>query len=147
MNLEDTDDEDGRLLDAVAAGDAAFSPRAARQLTEWVQDARTMDARQDALTKLDQLTDRERPTSSQVLLAHNARSTRGVGRRLLAADFDNAMSLPRVGEPSSSAMIACRSISSGSVQAGRSKIREHDPGQRETPRLETHARQKRLLRS
>ncbi|MFF1633873.1 response regulator [Leifsonia sp. NPDC058248] len=57
------DEDPHRIIDAVrhvAAGDAAFSPRAAKQLTEWVHDARNTDARQDALTKLDQLTDRER---------------------------------------------------------------------------------------
>nr|WP_281369858.1 response regulator transcription factor [Leifsonia psychrotolerans] len=76
-------DEDGRVLDAVAAGaagfllkdedpyrivnavrhvaagDSEFSPRAARQLTQWVQDSRTADARRDAMEKLAQLTARE----------------------------------------------------------------------------------------
>lgn len=77
-------DDDGRVLDAVAAGaagfllkdedplriveavrnvsagDAAFSPRAARQLTEWVRESRTAETRRDALAKLELLTERER---------------------------------------------------------------------------------------
>jgi DNA-binding NarL/FixJ family response regulator len=77
-------DEDGRVLDAIAAGaagfllkdedpqriieavravasgDAAYSPRAARQLTEWVQESRTAGGRREALAKVEQLTDRER---------------------------------------------------------------------------------------
>ena len=77
-------DEDGRVLDAVAAGaagflmksddpteiikavrhvatgEAAYSPRAATQLTEWVRDSRNADARRDALAKMAQLTDREK---------------------------------------------------------------------------------------
>jgi len=57
------DDDPTRIIDAiraVAAGDAAFSPRAARQLTEWVQDSRTADLRRDAQAKLAMLTERER---------------------------------------------------------------------------------------
>lgn len=77
-------DEDGRVLDAIAAGasgflmkdeaptriieavravasgDSAYSPRAARQLTEWVQDARTTETRREAQQKMAVLTDRER---------------------------------------------------------------------------------------
>ncbi len=77
-------DEDGRVLDAVAAGaagfllkdedphriiaavrevaagDAAFSPRAARQLAGWLRESREAGARRDALEKLAMLTDRER---------------------------------------------------------------------------------------
>ena len=77
-------DEDGRVLDAVAAGaagflmkdedprriidavrhvaigDSEFSPRAARQLTEWVRESRSAELRRDAAAKLDMLTERER---------------------------------------------------------------------------------------
>jgi DNA-binding NarL/FixJ family response regulator len=77
-------DEDGRVLDAVsagaagfmlkdedpyriieavrqvAAGDAAFSPRSARQLSAWVRDARSATARRDAAAKMAELTPRER---------------------------------------------------------------------------------------
>lgn len=77
-------DEDGRVLDAVAAGasgflmksddpheiikavrsvatgEAAYSPRAASQLTEWVRDSHSADARRDALQKMAKLTERER---------------------------------------------------------------------------------------
>jgi DNA-binding NarL/FixJ family response regulator len=77
-------DEDGRVLDAieagavgflmkdeapqriieavraVAAGDAAYSPRAARQLTRWVQDGRATGLRRDAQRKMALLTERER---------------------------------------------------------------------------------------
>lgn len=56
------DEDPRRIIDAVrhvAAGDAAFSPRAARQLTHWVQDSHNVDARRDALAKLAQLTERE----------------------------------------------------------------------------------------
>lgn len=57
------DDDPTRIIDGirtVAAGDSAYSPRAARQLTEWVQSSRNADARHDAQTKLAMLTDRER---------------------------------------------------------------------------------------
>lgn len=57
------DEDPQRIIDAVRAvaeGDAAFSPRAARQLTEWVQQSRATDARRDALAKMDLLTERER---------------------------------------------------------------------------------------
>lgn len=57
------DEDPRRIIDAVrhvSAGDSAFSPRAARQLTQWVQDSRTADSRRAAAEKLDQLTDRER---------------------------------------------------------------------------------------
>lgn len=57
------DDDPGRIIDAVrsvSAGDAAYSPRAARQLTEWVQESRDSAARRDARAKFAMLTDRER---------------------------------------------------------------------------------------
>ncbi|GAA3865424.1 response regulator transcription factor [Leifsonia kafniensis] len=56
------DEDPHRIIEAVrdvAAGDAGYSPRAARQLTQWVQDSPTADARRDALEKLGLLTDRE----------------------------------------------------------------------------------------
>ncbi|MFF1875889.1 response regulator, partial [Kitasatospora herbaricolor] len=57
------DEDPHRILDAVrqvAAGDAAFSPRAANQLSTWVRNSRGADARRDATAKMGQLTDRER---------------------------------------------------------------------------------------
>jgi DNA-binding NarL/FixJ family response regulator len=57
------DEDPARIIDAVrsvAHGDAAYSPRAARQLTDWVQESRTAEANRDASAKLDMLTDRER---------------------------------------------------------------------------------------
>ena len=57
------DDDPQRIVDAVrsvAAGDSAYSPRAARQLTEWVQASHNSDARRDAQHKLAMLTERER---------------------------------------------------------------------------------------
>ena len=57
------DEDPRRILDAVrqvAAGDAAFSPRAARQLTTWVRDSRAAGTRRDASAKMALLTDRER---------------------------------------------------------------------------------------
>lgn len=57
------DEDPHRILDAVrqvASGDAAFSPRAAKQLTAWVRDARAADTRRDATAKMAMLTDRER---------------------------------------------------------------------------------------
>jgi DNA-binding NarL/FixJ family response regulator len=57
------DEDPQRILDAVhqvAAGDAAFSPRAARQLSLWVRDSRGSDVRRDAAAKMSQLTPRER---------------------------------------------------------------------------------------
>lgn len=57
------DEDPHRILDAVrqvAAGDAAFSPRAARQLSRWVQESRGAEARRAAIAKMAQLTDRER---------------------------------------------------------------------------------------
>lgn len=57
------DDDPTRIIDGVrtvAAGDAAYSPRAARQLTEWVHASRTAEARRDAQAKVAMLTDRER---------------------------------------------------------------------------------------
>lgn len=56
------DEDPRRIIDAVrdvAGGDAAFSPRAAGQLTQWVQDSHNADLRRDALDKLGLLTDRE----------------------------------------------------------------------------------------
>ena len=77
-------DEDGRVLDAVsagaagfmlkdedphriiaavrqvAAGDAAFSPRAAKQLASWVRDSHGAEQRRDAIEKMRMLTERER---------------------------------------------------------------------------------------
>jgi DNA-binding NarL/FixJ family response regulator len=57
------DEDPQRIIDAVrqvAAGDAAFSPRAARQLSMWVRDSRGADLRRDAAAKMGQLTPRER---------------------------------------------------------------------------------------
>ncbi|GAA0413422.1 response regulator [Leifsonia naganoensis] len=57
------DEDPQRIIDAVrqvAAGDAAFSPRAARQLSMWVRDSRGTEARRDAAAKMEQLTTRER---------------------------------------------------------------------------------------
>ena len=57
------DEDPQRIIDAVrqvAAGDAAFSPRAARQLSTWVRDARGAETRRDAVAKMAQLTERER---------------------------------------------------------------------------------------
>ena len=57
------DDDPKRIIDGVrtvAAGDAAYSPRAARQLTEWVHASPSAEARRDAQAKLAMLTDRER---------------------------------------------------------------------------------------
>jgi DNA-binding NarL/FixJ family response regulator len=77
-------DENGRVLDAIAAGaagfllkdedptqiiaairhvyagEAAFSPRAALQLTVWVRDSRNSETRRDAVEKMRLLTERER---------------------------------------------------------------------------------------
>lgn len=59
-----TKDEDPRrIIDAVrtvAAGESAYSPRAARQVTEWVRASSTSGTRRDAASMLAQLTDRER---------------------------------------------------------------------------------------
>jgi DNA-binding NarL/FixJ family response regulator len=57
------DEDPRRIIDAVrhvAAGDADFSPRSARQLAVWMRDSRSADSRRDALAKLELLTDRER---------------------------------------------------------------------------------------
>ncbi|SEI10330.1 regulatory protein, luxR family [Leifsonia sp. CL154] len=57
------DEDPHRILEAVrqvAAGDAAFSPRAAKQLAAWVQDSRGDDVRRDARAKMTQLTEREK---------------------------------------------------------------------------------------
>lgn len=57
------DEDPHRILDAVrqvAAGDVAFSPRAAKQLTMWVRDTRASESRRDADEKMAMLTDRER---------------------------------------------------------------------------------------
>lgn len=57
------DEDPHRILDAVrhvAAGDAAFSPRAAKQLSAWVRDSPRADARREAVAKMAMLTDRER---------------------------------------------------------------------------------------
>jgi len=57
------DEDPRRIIDAVlsvSAGDAAFSPRAARQVTEWVRQASTPDSQREALDKMRMLTDRER---------------------------------------------------------------------------------------
>lgn len=57
------DEDPRRIIDAVrevAAGDSAFSPRAAKQLTTWVRDSHASDARRDATEKMRILTDRER---------------------------------------------------------------------------------------
>jgi len=77
-------DDDGLVLDAIAAGAAGFllkeedpqrfieavrqvangevifSPRAARQLTDWVRDSPNAEVRRAAIQKLAMLTDRER---------------------------------------------------------------------------------------
>lgn len=57
------DEDPHRILDAVrqvAAGDAAFSPRAAKQLSLWVRDSRVNEVRKESAAKMTQLTDRER---------------------------------------------------------------------------------------
>jgi DNA-binding NarL/FixJ family response regulator len=57
------DEDPTRIIDAVrqvAAGDAAFSPRAARQLSRWVRDSRGAELRRDAMAKMALLTERER---------------------------------------------------------------------------------------
>jgi DNA-binding NarL/FixJ family response regulator len=57
------DEDPKRIIDAVrhvASGEAAFSPRAARQLATWVRDSRASDARRDAVEKMGLLTERER---------------------------------------------------------------------------------------
>lgn len=57
------DDDPRRILDAVrsvAAGDAEFSPRVARQLAAWVRDDDRAVARREAQAKVAMLTDRER---------------------------------------------------------------------------------------
>jgi DNA-binding NarL/FixJ family response regulator len=57
------DEDPHRILEAVrqvAAGEAAFSPRAAKQLATWVRSSRAADARRDATAKMALLTDRER---------------------------------------------------------------------------------------
>ncbi|MEN0083631.1 MAG: response regulator transcription factor [Leifsonia sp.] len=57
------DEDPHRIIDAVrqvAAGDAAFSPRAARQLSSWVRDAHGAEVRRDAAAKMAELTPRER---------------------------------------------------------------------------------------
>lgn len=57
------DEDPRRIIEAVravAAGDSAFSPRAAAQLASWVQTSHASPARQDALAKIALLTDRER---------------------------------------------------------------------------------------
>lgn len=59
-----TKDEDPRrIIEAVrmvAAGDSAYSPRAARHLTEWVRSAGTAESHREALSRVARLTDRER---------------------------------------------------------------------------------------
>jgi DNA-binding NarL/FixJ family response regulator len=57
------DEDPHRILEAVrqvAAGEAAFSPRAAKQLATWVRSSRAADARRDATAKMALLTERER---------------------------------------------------------------------------------------
>jgi DNA-binding NarL/FixJ family response regulator len=57
------DEDPHRIIDSVrdvAAGGSVFSPRAANQLTEWVRDSRNAEARRDASSKVDLLTPRER---------------------------------------------------------------------------------------
>ena len=57
------DEDPRRIIEAVravAAGDSAYSPRAARQLTEWVQDSSSLSSRRAALAKVELLTERER---------------------------------------------------------------------------------------
>jgi DNA-binding NarL/FixJ family response regulator len=100
-------DEDGRVLDAiaagaagfllkdedpqriieavraVAAGDAAYSPRAARQLTEWVQESRTAGGRRDALAKVEQLTEREREFALAIV---NGASDADLAQRFFVAE-------------------------------------------------------------
>ncbi|WP_022899176.1 response regulator transcription factor [Humibacter albus] len=64
------DDDPLRIIAAVrsvAAGGSAYSPRAARQLTEWVRRAPASEARRDARAKLDLLTDREREFAIEVM--------------------------------------------------------------------------------
>lgn len=57
------DEDPQRIIDAVkhvAAGDAAFSPRAAKQLSEWVRNSGSSDARRSAEAQMAMLTERER---------------------------------------------------------------------------------------
>ncbi|MFE4950157.1 response regulator [Leifsonia sp. NPDC056665] len=64
------DEDPHRILDAVrqvAAGDAAFSPRAAKQLASWVRSSRAADAKRDATAKMALLTDREREFALAVM--------------------------------------------------------------------------------
>jgi DNA-binding NarL/FixJ family response regulator len=49
-----------RAVRAAATGDAFLSPRSARQVTRWISDSTTADARRRAVTQLDLLTERER---------------------------------------------------------------------------------------
>ena len=84
-------DDDGLVLDAIAAGAAGFllkeedpqrfieavrqvangevtfSQRAARQLTDWVRDSPNAEVRRAAIQKLAMLTDREREFAVELL--------------------------------------------------------------------------------
>ena len=66
-----TKDEDPRrIIEAVrtvAFGESAYSPRAARQLTEWVRSSNPAGSRREAADRLAQLTERERELALAVV--------------------------------------------------------------------------------
>ena len=69
---------------AVAQGGSAYSPRAALQLTEWIQQSQSTSARRDALAKMEQLTDREREFA--VALVPDAPSDAELAARFFVAE-------------------------------------------------------------
>ncbi|WP_431220142.1 response regulator [Leifsonia xyli] len=79
-------DDPNRILEAVrqvAAGDAAFSPRAAKQLTLWVRDSNASEKRCDAIEKLNMLTDRERAYVTELT---TGATDAELGRQFFVAD-------------------------------------------------------------